>query len=144
MKAARSIVAGRIAVSAERRVGSFLALAREDLAAAKILHKTFPRPAAFHLSQAAEKMIKAVLTTEGIIFGSGHHQLDRLVALLPQNHVWRAELTVLEKHTSAATATRYPLPSGAIPVTPDPAQIETDIRELEALLPEVTDWCRQS
>jgi HEPN domain-containing protein len=131
------------AVSVERKVESFLTLAREDLAAAKILRKTFPRHAAFHLSQAAEKAIKAVLTAEGFAFNAGHHQLGRLVTALPGEHPWRADLMALDKHTAAATATRYPMPGGAPPAAPGAAHLSADMAELEALLPEIADWCRE-
>ena len=128
----------------ERKVQSFLILAREDLAAAKILAQHFPRHAAFNAEQAAEKIIKAVLTTERIIFSAGHHQLGMLVGLLPPGHVWRADLMVLDKHTPAATAYRYPVPGGAVPASPHSTQINADILELERLLPEVEDWCREA
>lgn len=131
-------------MSADRKATSFLVLARDDIAAAKTLVKTFPRHAAFNLEQAAEKIIKAVLTKSGIVFGTGHHQLGRLVGLLPADHPWRQDLMALDKHTPAATAYRYPTPGGAIPAAPDPAQIEADIRELELLRPEVEEWCNET
>lgn len=127
----------------ERKVESFLTLAGDDLAAAKALQKTFPRHAAFHLSQAAEKAIKAVLTAEGLAFNASHHQLGRLVAGLLGDHPWRADLMALDKHTAAATATRYPTPGGALPASPSQEQLRADVAELEALLPELADWCRE-
>jgi HEPN domain-containing protein len=49
-------------------VGTFTALAREDLAVARKVVDEFPRDAAFHIEQVAEKLLKAVLATEGIKF----------------------------------------------------------------------------
>ncbi|MDX2222962.1 MAG: HEPN domain-containing protein [Rhodospirillaceae bacterium] len=123
-----------------RKVAAYLALAREDLAASRTLALNFPRHAAFNVEQAAEKIIKAVLTKEGIVFGAGHHQLARLVGALPLDHPWRADLMSLDKHSPAATALRYPTPGGIVPPNPDIAQITADIAEIELLLPEIADW----
>ena len=48
-------------------VAAYIALAREDLGAATGLRDAFLRHAAFCLEQAAEKLIKAALTREGIL-----------------------------------------------------------------------------
>jgi HEPN domain-containing protein len=60
-------------------VGTFIALAREDLAVARKVVDEFPRDAAFHIEQVAEKLLKAVLTTEGIKFEPSviEHQLNQ-------------------------------------------------------------------
>ncbi len=97
---------------------SFIALAREDLAVARKLIVEHPGPAAFHVEQAAEKLLKAVLTVEGIVFSAGHHQLGRLAETLPADHVWRADLMAFDSYTTYATATRYPRPGGGMPRTP--------------------------
>ncbi|MDX2144326.1 MAG: HEPN domain-containing protein [Rhodospirillaceae bacterium] len=130
-------------MTASRQAASFLSLAREDLAAAKALLETFPRHAAFNLSQAAEKIIKAVLTSEGLSMGTSHHQLGRLVQLLPAGHFWREELMGLDKHTAAATIFRYPAAGGAMPSVPPIERLTSHLRELEALLPEIEDWRRE-
>jgi len=59
-------------------VDAFIVLASEDLAIARKVVDEFPRDAAFHIEQAAGKLLKAVLTTKGIKFGVGHHQIGRL------------------------------------------------------------------
>jgi HEPN domain-containing protein len=127
----------------DRKAAAFIALAREDLAAAGRLRRDLPRQAAFHVEQAAEKLIKAVLTTEGRTYPATHHQLGQLAALLPPDHAWRADLAALDKHTSAATALCYPSPGGHLPAPPDPATLAEDLREIERLLPELEDWCRE-
>jgi HEPN domain-containing protein len=76
-------------------VDAFVALAREDLAVARKVVDEFPRDAAFHIEQDAEKLLKAVLTTEGIKFGVRHHQIGRLAELLPPDHMWRADMMAL-------------------------------------------------
>lgn len=127
----------------DRKAASLIALAREDLGAAKRLRRELPRHAAFHVEQAAEKLIKAVLTTEGIDYPATHHQLGRLAEELPPDHVWRPDLSALDKHTSAATIYRYPTPSGGMPRMPDPDALARDIAEIERLVPEIEDWCRE-
>ena len=91
---------------------SFIALAKEDLAVARKLIADHPRHSAFCIDQAAEKLLKAVLTVERIVFTTGHHQLGRLAEMLPADHVWRADLMAFDTYTSYATATRYPRPGG--------------------------------
>lgn len=127
----------------ERQVASLLALAREDLEAARLLRERHPRQAAFHLGQAAEKIIKAVLTKERIAFSTRHHQLGRLVDFLPAENIWRAELASFDRHTPATTMNRYPTPGGAVPQGFDPQALAAGIAEIEVLLPEIAGWCGQ-
>ena len=55
-----------------RVIGAGLKLAEQDLADAILLQGR--RNAAFHLEQAAEKIILAVLTSEGITAGRPYHE----------------------------------------------------------------------
>ena len=130
-------------MSIPQKAASFLALAREDLGAAKVLLPSSPRHTAFLLSQAAEKIIKAVLTVEGISDGTNHHQLGRLVDMLPSHHFWRKDLMELDKLTPSATLYRYPVVGGAMSAVPSIERLASRLHELEDLLPEVTDWCRE-
>lgn len=125
----------------ERQIASLLALAREDLDAARLLHERHPRQAAFQLELAAEKIIKAVLMKERIAFSARHHQLGRLVDLLPPDHVWRAELAALDRHSPATVMHRDPTPGGAVPQGFDLKALAAGIAEIEALLPEIAAWC---
>lgn len=127
----------------DRKVASFIALAREDLRAAKSHCSSFPRHAAFWIEQAAEKVIKAVLTQENIGFPVTHHQLGALATLLPSEHEWREDLRGFDRFSPSATVFRYPTGSGAMPKSPDPAALAKDIAELERLIPEIEDWCRE-
>lgn len=122
---------------------SFIALAREDLAVARKLIAEHPGPAAFHVEQAAEKLLKAVLTVEGIPFSAGHHQLGRLAETLPVDHAWRADLMAFDSYTTYATATRYPRPGGGMPRTPSKDVVEAAIKNVSSLIGEIGDWCRE-
>lgn len=53
-------------MSAERVIANTLRLAKADLEAARLLHVGKNRYAVYHCEQAAEKVIKAVLTSEGV------------------------------------------------------------------------------
>lgn len=123
-------------------VASYISLAKEDLAVAAKLMADHPRHAAFNIEQAAEKLLKAVLTAEGIRFPTSHHQLGALAALLPASHVWRADLMAFDDFTSYATALRYPKPGGGLPSEPDDADLRQGWAEVAALVNEIEDWCR--
>ena len=124
-------------------VESFIKLAREDLGGARALADTYPRLAAFHVEQAAEKLLKAVLTAEEITFSASHHQLGRLSELLPPDHPWRADLADFDKYTTYATALRYPRPTGGMPRTPAKEDIAAGIYHVSLLVDEIEDWCRE-
>jgi HEPN domain-containing protein len=124
-------------------VDAFIALAVEDLAIARKVVDEFPRDAAFHIEQAAEKLLKAILTTEGINFGVGHHQIGRLAESLPPDHVWRADMMAFDVYSSYATATRYPGPGGRMPRTPSKDVLKAGLVEVTSLVSEIQDWCRE-
>lgn len=124
-------------------VESLIALAREDLAVAKKLASDHPRHAAFNIEQAAEKLLKAVLSTEAIVFHAGH-QLGALAALLPADHIWRADLATFDDFTSYATALRYPTGSGRMPQEPGAEDLREGLSRVAALIDEIEDWCREA
>jgi HEPN domain-containing protein len=126
-----------------QKSASFIALAKDDLAAARQLLTNLPGIAAFHIEQAAEKLLKAVLSTEDITFSASHHQLGQLAEQLPLNHLWRADLMALDKYTSYATATRYPRPGGGMPRTPSQQDLQQALTEVESLVTEISDWCEE-
>jgi HEPN domain-containing protein len=126
-----------------RHVDSYITLAGEDLAAAATLINTHPRHAAFNVEQAAEKLLKAVLTAEGIHFPTSHHQLGALAALLPPDHLWRADLMAFDEFTSYATAMRYPTPGGGLPSGPDDAELKSGFQQVAVLLDEIRGWCQE-
>lgn len=69
------------------------------------------RFAAFHLEQAAEKLVKAVRLGRGLRVTADHH-IEALVDELPADDPWRAKLRVLEPLSAYATTYRYPSPTG--------------------------------
>jgi hypothetical protein len=124
----------------EQRVASFLALAEEELAACKQLMRQYPRQCTFSLEQAAEKLLKAVLTAEAIVFAAGHRQLGARAALLPEEHIWRADLMAFDRFSSSATALRYPTPGGGMPRLPERGELARGWREVRAVAAEIGDW----
>ena len=69
-------------MSAERVIANTLRLAQAELDAAELLHAGKNRYAVYHCEQAAEKVIKAVLTSEGV-HANIKHQLDDMVKQVP-------------------------------------------------------------
>lgn len=69
-------------MSVELLIANLLRIAAEDLAAARQLATTNNRNAVYLCAQAAEKVIRAVLTSEGKHAGI-KHQLDAMVDLVP-------------------------------------------------------------
>ena len=95
-----------------RVIAAYLDDADLDLDAARRLVANPPnRFAAFHLQQAAEKLVKAVRLARSLRI-TADHSIARLLEELPQDDVWRAKLAVLEPLSGYATAYRYPSPMG--------------------------------
>jgi HEPN domain-containing protein len=123
------------------KVASFIALATEDLEVARKLMADHPRHCAFHIEQAAEKLLKAVLTAEGIQFPTTHHQLGMLAGLLPMDHIWRPDLIAFDEFSSYATKVRYPTPGGGMPLEPEEDELESGWNSVSLLVDEIRDWC---
>lgn len=71
-------------------VATYLRIAKGDLDEARILIDQMPgsRGAAYHLEQAAEKIIRAITTSEDIRVGLGH-ELDDFVDEIPDSHPFK-------------------------------------------------------
>ena len=83
-----------------------------ELDAAKRLIADPPnRFAAFHLEQAAEKLVKAVRLGRGLRI-TADHNIEALVDELAADDPWRTKLRVLEPLAVYATTYRYPSPTG--------------------------------
>jgi HEPN domain-containing protein len=83
-----------------------------ELDAAKRLVADPPnRLAAFHLQQAAEKLVKAVRLGRGLRV-TADHDIALLAEDLPQDDPWRMKFRALEPLSSYATTYRYPSPMG--------------------------------
>lgn len=103
-------------MSAERVVANLLRIAREDLEGARALSAQGNRNAIYLAEQAAEKIIRAVLTSEKI-------------PLKPR-------LRVLQHLGAYATAYRYTTPTGRIPTEPSAAQVSAAIASVDVALTE--------
>jgi HEPN domain-containing protein len=122
-------------MSAAERIAAFLQLAQEELTAARSLHATGRRQAAYFCQQSAEKIARAILAHAGVLFSTGHN-LGQMAAALPLDHPWRDKLNALDKHSPAATRYRYPGPTGRLAEPPSAERLQEDIREIAALLDE--------
>ena len=95
-------------MSAELFIANTLRIAREDLQGAKLLRKANNRNAAYLCEQAAEKLIRAILTSEGKRAGIGHN-LEQFVDLVPDENPMKPSLRELERLGDYSTTYRYDL-----------------------------------
>jgi HEPN domain-containing protein len=96
----------------DRVIAAYLDDVDLELDAAKRLIADPPnRLAAFHLEQAAEKLVKAVRLERGLRV-TADHNIEALVDELPADDPWRTKLRVLEPLSAYATTYRYPSPTG--------------------------------
>lgn len=78
-------------MSAELLVANLLRVAKEDLDGARLLFKAGNRNAVYLCEQAAEKTIRAVLTSEGVHAGI-KHQLSEMVDQVPDANPFKPML----------------------------------------------------
>lgn len=65
----------------------------------------------FHAQQAAEKLIMAILTAEGVHFPANRgHSLDARLREMPDECIWKERLRNISFLEAYATTTRYPRP----------------------------------
>ncbi len=122
-------------------VEGYFQVQAEDMAAARQLAASVPRAAAFHLQQAAEKLVKAILSAEGIHVRADHN-IGQLVGLLADGHDWKADLMELDVLSRFATTFHYPSPTGKIARAPDRAVLEGYLVLIDALTAEAKAWCQ--
>ena len=122
-------------MSAEALIASLLRIAHEDLAGARQLATTGNRNAMYLCSQAAEKVIRAVLTSENKNAGI-KHQLDELVDMIPDENPLKPRLRAIQDLTDYATSYRYPSPKGRIKAAPDKAGFDREADAVQAALDE--------
>ena len=121
--------------------GYFLVL-HEDLTAARRLIDCVPRSCAFHLQQAAEKLVKAILSAEGV-HAAADHNIGQLIARLPDGNEWKGDLVDLDYLSQFATTYRDPSERGRIAPPPDKATLEKYIALIDILAEEAKDWCER-
>jgi hypothetical protein len=93
------------------------------------------RFAAFHLQQAAEKLVKAVRLSRGL-HATADHNIEVLVDQLPDDDCWRAKLGELEPLSAFATTYRYPSPGGKRKAGPSNAEVLAWIKKIGELTAE--------
>lgn len=101
-------------MSAEQQIAALLRIAEEDIEATELLWRSKNRNAWYLCEQAAEKVIRAVLTSEGKHGGIRHH-LDEMVDLIPDENPLKEPLRQIEMLSAYATSFRYPTAGGRIP-----------------------------
>ena len=116
-------------MSVERLIANFLRIAAEDLVGSRLLAAAGNRNAIYLCEQAAEKIIRAVVSSEGKHAGIKHN-LAELVDLIPDANPMKPGLRVIEHLSQYATSFRYPVSSSAskrIPRTPSDEELRTAI-----------------
>lgn len=101
------------------------------------------RSAAFHVQQAVEKIVKALLLLHGIPHRATSHFLVELIGALPHGQIFAAELTRFVKWERYATSFRYPTSAGRIKPVEEGHDIAAALQDLTALLAEVRDYCAE-
>lgn len=86
-------------------------MASQDLAGARLLAAGTNRNAIYLCEQAAEKIIRAVLTSEAERAGIGH-QLHLMVDKVPDENPIKSQLRAIEHLAAYATTYRYPTSAG--------------------------------
>lgn len=122
-------------MSADVVIANFLRLAKEDLQAARVLTADGNRYAVYHLEQAAEKIIRAVMTSEGVHAGI-RHELDEMVRQIPDENPLKKHLKTMEHLGAYATTFRYPSPAGKIKAPPDGALLTGWTSDVDVALAE--------
>lgn len=122
-------------MSSELLIANLLRVAKEDLDGARILASASNRNAIDLCEQAAEKVIRAVVTSEGVHAGI-KHQLNEMVDLVPDANPMKPSLRTIEYLTAYATSYRYPSSVGRIEAAPDAPRLESAIAQVEHALAE--------
>ncbi len=125
-------------MNTERVIAGFLRVAAEDLLGARALAKISNRNAIYLCSQAAEKVIRAVLTSEGVRAGIGH-QLDRMVESVPDENPVKQMLKDIQKLGIYATSYRYPTTVGRVKSAPGHDDFEKLANKVEVALQELIE-----
>lgn len=123
-------------MSVERTIANFLRIAQEDLKGARLLAGARNRNAAYLAQQAAEKVIRAVLTSEGTHAGV-RHDLREMVTMVPDGNPTKALLRATVGLAAYATAYRYP-GTARIPQSPSAAAIEDHLADVQRALDAVS------
>ena len=121
-------------MSAELFIANTLRIAREDLQGAKLLRSAHNRNSAYLCEQAAEKLIRAILTSEGKRAGIGHN-LEQFVDLVPDENPLKPRLRELQRLGDYATTYRYATPY-SVKAAPPEDEMDDLFAKIDALLVE--------
>lgn len=111
-------------MSAELLIANFLRIAAEDLEGARLLAAAHNRNAIYLCEQAAEKIIRAVVTSENKHAGI-KHDLAEMVDLIEDDNPRKSSLRAIEHLSQYATTYRYPVTSSrAKRIIPGPSAKE--------------------
>lgn len=122
--------------NSKKRIAGFLRLALEELKAAKALQAVGNRYAIYHCAQAAEKVIRAVLISEGRHAGR-EHRLDIMVDQIPDENPMKLELRKVDRLSSYLTSYRYPTDVGRIIASPEESELCQFLTDVRSVLDEV-------
>jgi len=114
-------------MSAELLIANLLRVANEDLEGARLLAASNNRNAVYLCEQAAEKVIRAVVTSEGKHAGI-KPELAEMVDLIPDENPLKHHLRRIEHLSQYATAYRYPVSSSKTKRIPRPPSA-SELRE---------------
>jgi len=122
-------------MSADLHIANYLRLAHEDLVAAEALSAIDNRNDVYHLQQAAEKILLALLNSENIkAERRDSHRLDVLRDLLPNENALKARMSPITFLTVYATTYRYPKDAGRLPQRGEKDEIEAAAKMLQVIL----------
>ena len=114
-------------MSAELLIANLLRVANEDLDGARLLVTGGNRNAIYLCEQAAEKIIRAVVTSEGQHAGI-KHELAEMVDIIPDENPLKPQLRKIEHLSQYATSYRYPVSSSKTKRIPQPPSA-TELRD---------------
>ncbi len=118
-------------------IASYVRVAAEDLRGARTLSKDSNRNAIYLCSQAAEKVIRAVLTSENKHGGIGHN-LAIMVNMVPDENPVKPLLRTIDSLGDYATTYRYPTTGGRLKEPPTSEEVERLADCVDTALEEVT------
>ena len=122
-------------MSTELHIANSLRLAHEDLVAAQALSAIDNRNDVYHLQQAAEKILLALLNSESIkAERRDSHRLDVLRDLLPDENTFKVKLSPITFLTVYATTYRYPKDAGRLPQRGEKDEIAAAAKTLQVIL----------
>ncbi|WP_448189057.1 HEPN domain-containing protein [Azospirillum sp. sgz301742] len=124
-----------------RRIGpaDWLKVVDDDLKAIRACLAAEPPvllPAVYHCQQAAEKLVKTVLVSQGIDFPKTH-DIDRLAQSVPETVSIRAMLVPMARFTPYAAVYRYPGESHDLSDEPTASEVASWLAEIESVRAEV-------